>query len=79
MYAKSQGIYQYVTTHFEIDSEADSKTRKHFYEVGLAISSSVGPELKHLVNLDTMDEAYTCPLAMMHCLEEELKLSNHTS
>ena len=60
MYAKSWGIYHYVTTHYEIDSEADPKTRKYFYELGLAISSSVGPELKHLVNLDTMDEAYTC-------------------
>ena len=39
----------------------------------------MGPELKHLVNLDTMDEAYTCPLAMMRHLEEELKLLNHAS
>ena len=39
----------------------------------------MGPELKHLVNLDTMDEAYTCPLTMMCHLEEELKPSNHAS
>ena len=74
MNAKSHGIFEYTTTHDKIEPHADAKTKKHYFELSLMISSSVGPELKYLVNLNMTDEACTFPLQCYDALKPN---SNH--